>query len=82
MSDSVGKKAVFEREPGQNGLGWSLGHKTENLVDPTTGAHTQTIASFWHVYVQDTEYSPTRHTSILSEQFVWRNRCRKADLFM
>ena len=59
---------------------------TENFVDPTTGTHTQTIESFWHVYKMQNKRQCGAHRSLVDNsylrEFVWRQRYRNMDLFM
>ncbi|GAA37359.2 hypothetical protein CLF_108167 [Clonorchis sinensis] len=50
---------------------------TENFVDPTTGAHTQTIESLRHVYKMQNKRQCGTHRSLVDSylcEFVWRQR--------
>ncbi|GAA53179.1 hypothetical protein CLF_109714 [Clonorchis sinensis] len=38
---------------------------TENFVDPTTGTHTQTIESLWHVYKMQNKHQCGTHRSLV-----------------
>ncbi|GAA49254.1 hypothetical protein CLF_102765 [Clonorchis sinensis] len=52
----------------------TLNH-TENFVDPTTGAHTQTIESLWHVYKMHNKRQRGTQRSLVESflcEFVWR----------
>ncbi|KER30310.1 hypothetical protein T265_03255 [Opisthorchis viverrini] len=50
---------------------------TEDFVDPTTTAHTQTIESLWHVYKMRNKRQYGTHRSLVDSylcEFVWRQR--------
>ncbi|GAA50963.1 hypothetical protein CLF_105314, partial [Clonorchis sinensis] len=58
---------------------------TENFVDPTTGAPTQTIESVWHVCKMQNKLQCGTHRSLVDSylcKFVRRQRYRKTDLFL
>ncbi|GAA56069.1 hypothetical protein CLF_109822 [Clonorchis sinensis] len=55
---------------------------TESFVDPTTGAHTQTIESLWPIYKMQNKRQCGTHRSLVDSylcEFVWRQRYRKTD---
>ena len=57
---------------------------TENFVEPTTGAHTQTIESFWHVYKMQNKRQCGTHRSLVDSylcEFVWRPKVPKYEPF-
>ncbi len=50
---------------------------TESVVDPITGAHTQTIESFWQAYKMQNKHQCDRHRCLVNNcfwEFVWERR--------
>ena len=84
ISDMWASYQGIETMIGRNYTRQTVNH-TENFVDPTTGAHTQTIESFWHVYkMKNMRQCGTRRSLVDSYlcEFVWRQRYKNTDLFM
>ena len=84
ISDMWASCQGIETMIGMNYTHQAVNH-TENFVDPTTGAHTQTIESLWHVYKMQNERQCGTHRSLVDSclcEFVWRHRYRNTDLFL
>ena len=72
----------IEQLKGYNFQHFTVNH-SQNFVEPTTGAHTQTIESLWHSYKGKQLQGGTHRPMIHSYQceFAWRKRTEKQQYF-
>ena len=83
ISDQWKAYSGIEQLKGYNFQHLTVNH-SENFVDPTTGAHTQTIESLWHSLKMKKKRQGGTHRQMIDSylcEFAWRKRTEKPQHF-